>query len=191
MIGLFSGIVKLLGGTDGTVIGNSGDSLKVSSVTPTQQYVDNNQLYAAAVDVSMASSNTDNPLIYFRNPSGSGKRMYIRAISCGCTVTNVGAEWKIFSMPTVTVNGTSLPAYARNLNNSQPAATALVTTLPTVSSSGNFQGVLVTGQNTTSITFSEDYSICLQPNSAILLTGSPSSNNRNAAISLAWAEVTI
>jgi hypothetical protein len=33
MIGLFSGLVKLLGGTDGTTIGNVGDRLKVDSLS--------------------------------------------------------------------------------------------------------------------------------------------------------------
>lgn len=33
MIGIFTGLIKILGGTDGTVIGNSGDRLKVDTLT--------------------------------------------------------------------------------------------------------------------------------------------------------------
>jgi hypothetical protein len=190
----------IVGGTDGTTIGNVSDSLKVSvsnsavinvvSQDSAQYYCENNSLYSIGLDLNMAAAGTDNPLVLMRNPTGSGKKIAVWRVQCGSTVTNVGVEFKIFSSPTVTANGSSVTVYPRNVNNAQAAAVALITSLPTISASGNPLSFLSVGQNSNSIIFADDFSLYLQPNSSILITGSPSSNNRNASLTIVWAEVT-
>lgn len=153
-----------------------------------QQLVDTNQMYCIAVDLNMASSSTDNPLILLRNPLGSGKKIYIFKIQAGTTVTNVSVEFKVFGNPTVTSNGTSITAVSRNIGGGAPTATALVTSIPTISANGSGMSNLSQGQNSTPLFFGEDFSMEIQPGSSLLFTGSPSSNNRNAAITFIWLE---
>lgn len=162
-----------------------------SQANSAQFYCDDNKLYSIQVDVEMATSNTDNPLVLFKNPTGSGKQIFIEVITAGNTVTNVAAEFKLFHTPTVTANGTSKTPVARNINNSQPASVALVYTLPTVSSNGTSMDSAVSGQNSNSIEVTNSFSVCLQPDSMVLFTGDPSSNGRNASIKIIWAEVNV
>lgn len=277
------GQVEIVGGTDGTVIGNTGNRMLadvIVSSAPTfnvvaqdsaQYYCDNNQLYSLGLNLNMANASTDNPLVLFRNPLNSTKQLFIWRIQCGLPTTNVAAEFKLFSNPTLsttvatitnitqqslsttvtvttatphnatvgatatiagTVNfngsytvtavtsstiytftktpaplltiteltgtstsqsslGTDQTVYPRNVGNSQPASSALLNTLPTVSNNGSPLSFLNVGQNTTSVVFVDDLSICLQPGNSCLLTGSPTSNNRSASMTFTWAEVSL
>ena len=153
-------------------------------------YLQTNKLYSVGVDTSMTSSGTDNPLLYFRNPSGSNKTVYVFGIKVGVTITNVQAEFKVFHTPTVTANGTTVTPSVRNVGNSQPVASSLVTSLPTVSANGTQFNNINVGQNNNSMPILDGhFTIALQPNTSLLVTGNPSSNNRNASITVLWAEV--
>ena len=152
-------------------------------------FIKENRGYSVFLDVSAATSGTDNPLILLRNPNGSGKVIYVGFISGNTTVTNVSAEFKVFANPTVTVNGTAQTAISRNVGNSAPVASGLVTTLPTVTSNGSTICGSVTGQNSADVTIIDDFSVAIQPNNSILITASPSSNNRNMGIELMWVEI--
>lgn len=179
--------ISLVGASDGTRIGNSGDSLKVTS-TGVQDYVNQSKMFSASFDITAASAGSNNPLLLFRNPSGSGKVVYIYSIQAGCAVANVSFKFRLFANPTVTSNGTARTPRQRNIG-SATVASSLINTLPTVSSSGNELSALVNGQNTNSVVFAEGFSIEVQPNNAFLITGDPLSNNRAAVITITWVEL--
>lgn len=199
---IFPKKMGVVAGDDFTPIGHVGDALKTSiSAIPTvdvvsqdsaQYYCDTNQLYSAAADINCVTASTDNRILLFRNPSGSGKKIFVWAIVAGSTVTNVAIQFKVFANPTITSNGSTITAYPRNIGNSQPSAVGLVTSLPTITANGGFISNISVGQNTaSSIIFDSSFSVCIQPGNSILLTGNPTSNNRNAAVSIIWAEVNV
>lgn len=150
--------------------------------------LNNNQLYSAATEVQMTSAGVDNTLLLLRNPAGSGKTLYVFKIYAGTSVTNVAAVFKLFANPTVNSNGTALTVANRNIGGTG-ASVGLVNSLPTVSSTGTKMSSLALGQNNSSIIFAEDFSVALKPGNSLLVTGDPSSNNRQSILTIAWREV--
>lgn len=157
-------------------------------VDTSQGYLNNNNLYSAGFTKVMTSSATDNPLMLIRNPIGSGKDIFIQAINAGISVTNVFAVFKVWSTPTVTANGTAITTTSNYINNGASASVGLINSGPTVSSNGTLMKSLVCGQNNNSIIFGNEYTIGIKPGGSILVTGTPSSNNRAAELSITYAE---
>lgn len=85
--------------------------------------------------------------------------------------------------------GTTLNAYSFKRVASPMTATALVTTLPTTSSNGQQLIAMAQGQNSTQTTLIDQAQISLEPGENLLITGAPSSNNREVSVSLIWSEV--
>lgn len=150
--------------------------------------LDNNQLYSSAIEVNMAAASTDNPLLLLRNPAGSGKTLYIFKVQAGTSVTNVGVVFKVFSNPTITTNGTAVAVINRNIGGIS-SSVGLVNSLPTVSSTGGKLSSLSVGQNNNSIIFAEEFSVAVKAGNSLLVTGDPTSNNRQSILSIAWREV--
>lgn len=184
------GIVKLRGNSSNTLIGNVGDRLKVDSLSAGTNYLESNQMYSITASLNMAVANSNNPLIYFKNPTGSGKRILVTAIQANISVVNVGATFQVFDTNTVTTDGTAITPRVRNINNSQPASIANVFSLPTgVTLSTLSLHRIFIGQNSAGSNILENNFFILQPNSNFILTGDPSSNNRQAEITVVWGEL--
>ncbi len=169
----------------GAALGTGTNPLVTSS---TQGFLTGNVVYSAQADINQATAGIDNPLLLFRNPTGSGKTLFILEVRVGNTVANVSSEFKLFSMPTITANGTAVTAASNNINGGAGAATGLVTTIPTISANGTAMKSIAAGQNTNSEVFGEAFTTAVQPGGAFLVTGNPLSNNRSAAVSITWAE---
>jgi hypothetical protein len=186
------GIVKVKGNSDNTLIGNVGDRFKVDSISSnntTGNYVDTNKMYSLAIDVVMTSAGVNNPLILFRNPLGSGKKAQIFSIHCNNAITNVGALFRVFTSNTIITNGTAITPLVRNVNNGQPASVMLTNSSPTATLATSATHANFIGQNTTGLNILENTPIILQPDANLILTGDPTSNNRNSSLTLVWAEL--
>lgn len=143
------------------------------------------KLFGYAVGINQPASGTDNPLILLKNPSGSGKTIYLCFVSYGIAVANVFGTIRLYKDPTITSNGTSRTIVAFG-----SAATSMTLyTTPTISANGTLLTTEVSGQNNNSILLNIDYSITIAANSSLLITGDPGSNNRQAEISLRWIEL--
>jgi hypothetical protein len=164
-----------------------------SSSSPTagtiSDYVSANKVYVTAFNVNMPSAGTDNPLLLVRNPTGSGKILYVYKLGFGSTVANVSAIFKVFANPTVTANGTSQAAVSLNIGGGAPVASMLSTSTPTVTAAGSEIESYEAGSNNNSGSFVEDFSIHVAANNSLLITGNPASNNRDAALTIVWVEV--
>jgi hypothetical protein len=152
-------------------------------------YTSANKVYVTAFNVNMPSSGTDNPLLLVRNPTGSGKTLYVYKLGFGSTVANVSAVFKVFADPTVTANGTSQAATSLNVGGGAPTASVLATSTPTVTADGAEIESYEAGSNNNSGSFVEDFSIHVAANHSLLITGNPGSNNRDAALTIVWVEV--
>lgn len=161
----------------------------VVTVRKFEHLVETNKVYSVSLNMNAATGSADNGLIYIRNPSGSGKRLVIKRVIAGCDITNQIFTFKVFANPTVSVNGSSETPAARNIGNSQPAASALVTTLPTVTSTGTVLASVIYGSNGNSIDVIAENSVVVQEDNSILIVGRPGSNNRTAEITVVWAEI--
>lgn len=160
-----------------------------TTVSADRSDTDNNGSFSfSSVNLNLATAGTDNPVILLRNPSSSTVSVYIKGVTCGVVTTNVSALFNVYSTPTVTSNGTAQTPTNRTIGAST-AANLLVNTLPTVSSPGTVISSFNIAQNSNSASSVDPYQLKLPPNTAILITGNPSSNNRQSAITVVWSEV--
>jgi len=149
--------------------------------------VTDNKVFGVAISLNQVSAGSANPLLLIKNPSGSGKTLYVYLIAFGVAVTNVSSKFFIFSNPTVTTDGTSQTPSNQKIGSSTTSAIE-VYSLPTISANGNRIRSYQVGQNNNSIESIADFSIHLPANNTLLITGDPSSNNREAVITAVWAE---
>jgi len=164
---------------------NTAPTLNASAVSP-QIY----SLFSFSTPLFMASQNAENPLILLRNPSGSGIRIMIWQMFVGINVQNVNGIFKVFANPTVTSVGTLETPRARRVGTAGVAA-ALISSLPVIAALGDQLHAFTIGQNTNAESMVSEFSLTLEPNNAILITGKPSSNNRESAVSVIWTEITL
>jgi len=149
----------------------------------------NNQMYSCGVsNVNAASQNTDNPLLLLRNPTASVKTCFIKGIRAGTMTANRSFAYRVWANPTVTVIGITQTSTSLHFGGGAPAASVIITTLPTISSSGTQVENLVQGQNSQSYSLDEEFRIQIKSNNSLLLTGMPSGNNTASELTVQWAE---
>ena len=178
---------QLIINSDGSI--NTMPSLSIPQAASISNYVSNNQTYTVALDINMTVAGADNPLLLIKNPSGSGKVLFLYKVAFAVTVQNTSGLAKLYGDPTITLNGTSVTSQVNNFGDSQPASQMNAFQLPTISVLGARMASYYCGQNSNSVSAVEDMSIHIQPGHSILLTGNPSSNNRLGTLTIIWVEV--
>ena len=164
-----------------------------TSTTPPQSsqigdYTNADKVFSVSSKLNAALSSVENPMFLIRNPTGSGKKIYIVRGEAGTTDANITVDVRVFSSPTVTANGTVVTP-VNNKVGSVAASSVLANSLPTVSANGSVLRDVVNGQNSNSVPFAQDSAIIMPENSAILITARPSTNGREVAITLIWIEI--
>lgn len=150
------------------------------------------KMYQCAFEVNSANS-SENALVLFRNPAGSGKTVSIEAIYALLTNT-VGSQiiYRWYSQPTITGVGTSQTITSMYFGGGAPAAVVGVYTLPTRSANGTRVGSgLAIGGTSGGQVYHREYNgtVMLAPGQDILLTGQGDGTNRNSCITFHWSEV--
>jgi len=145
-------------------------------------------MYSVAKYVNAASTGADNPLLYIRNPVGSGKTLYIYALYVGVTVTNTLMNFLVWYNPTATANGTAATPVNNCIGGGFGASAMLATTLPTITNSGtNIKGIEIKETQVSLMDFL-NFSIQVKEGNSLLITGKPSLANKVASITIVWAE---
>lgn len=163
------------------VLASDQTTVPISTGLPT--FLD--KTFGFAIGINQPTAGSDNPLIYLRNPSGSGKIFYLGFRSYGIAVANVLGTVRLYRNPTVSANGTSQTV----VQFGTATTVTLVTTVPTVTSFGTLINSEVSGQNTSSLQTNYDYKVAILAGESLLITGDPGSNNRQAEISIRWIEI--
>ena len=172
----------------GVELGNTDANPIHTTSVSSQFYLKNSMIFSLTASVNMVTSGLDNPLIYLKNPSTSSKVYYIASINAGTTVTNVQASFKIFANPITTSDGTTETARQRYVGTSPVSGTSRSYSTPTVTTPGGILSNLNHGQNNNSVKFADEFTMALYPGNSLLITGNPSSNGRNAVLSIVWIE---
>ncbi len=168
----------------------SGGRLMTDTVVTntSQNYLYQYRLYSLGIDVSLMTSGTANPAILIRNPANSGKNIYIYKIAGGVQVANVSVIFTLYSMPTISSNGSTIAISSRFINSGAGASAMLITSLPTASALGTSLMSSVATQNSNSVVIVSEFSIGIAPGGSLLITGNPTSSSRTASFEVAWAE---
>lgn len=163
------------------VIASDQSTVPVSVGLPT--FLD--KTFGYATGINQPTSGTDNPLILIKNPNASGKTVYFSFISYGIAVANVFGVLRAYRNPTITSDGTS-----KTIIQFGSSSTVLsLYEVPTISANGTLLGTAVCGQNSNSFINQINFEVTVAANSNLLITGNPSSNNRQAEITIRWIEI--
>lgn len=190
-------IIRIEGPTGNDLVVNPDGSINVDGLSvgvdiPTAntiaKYVEEGKVFSISTTQNMDSAGTDNPLVYIKNPSASGKVLYLYRVVLGLKVENNYGLFKIFKNPTVTADGTSLTKTNRNIGDSNTSSMEAYY-LPTVTSNGTEILSYINAANANSVEILKDFSIFVQAGNSVLITGDPKSNGRPAVITAVWAEV--
>lgn len=173
---------------------DTGDNLKVNpsgSINVqdiSSSYAEQDKLYSIAAEINLSGIGEVNAFL-FRNPSGSGKTVYLTKLIT-CLISSVGAEVRVrvYKSPTVTSNGASITVSPARIGGSPPASLSLCTALPTISSRGTLIRVF-NSANTSTFTNEIDSRIIVEANNSFLITGQSTSTNKPLGLNLAWVEL--
>ncbi len=156
--------------------------------TNASAYSFDGKAFSFSGDFVLANAGGNNNVLLIKNPTGSGKLVYIQKITLGTQVGNVSIGAKLFSSPIVTANGIAKTLTNNRIGNISIAST-LIYQAPTTSSSGIEIRAGVQGQNANHIIVSDDSIIILQENQSLLLTGNPLSNSRSINYTITLIEI--
>lgn len=148
------------------------------------------RLYSQILTINMATA-TENRIILFRNPSGSGKVIYLQRLQVLLTNTNNSSGViRGYVAPTVTTNGTPLTPVNTNVGGGGASSIADVFSTPVVSAVGTlaFATRVQGGDGAQPTDFDFDGSTAINPGVDVLITGTPDGNNRELIITIMWLE---
>ena len=145
--------------------------------------------YSVNVEQNANSANQDNPIIFFKNPSNSGKNVLITRFLIDVITKGGQSTVRIWSNPTVTINGTSV-AINNNFLGGPSNVSSIVNaySVPTVTYKGTRLRSISCGKDSNSFTLATDGSFIIAPNNAVLITAQPEANDRIVALTLSWKE---
>jgi len=150
--------------------------------------IQENYIYSFAFEFNLITAGIDNNFVLIRNPSGSNKVLYLKTIILDVLTKGGQAAIKLWADPTITVNGTAQTVMGRNIGNGAGASVILVTSGPTSTAKGIRITGFSCGKDSNSMIDAVDYTLALQPNHSILVTGDPDANNRVVTATMIWIE---
>lgn len=148
-----------------------------------------NKVYSASFVVNLATGNTENRACLIRNPSGSGKNMYLGACVFDVVTKDSQAGFTFWKSPTITATGTAQTISSGRIGGSPPSSIANIFSTPTASATGTQFREFSVGLNANSYDYDFNLAVILEPGQDLLVTGNPTANNKNVSITLVWAEV--
>lgn len=138
---------------------------------------------------------TEVPFVLIKNPSGSGKSIYIASIFLQSDPSEAGnwSIYQIYANPTVTANGTAITPQ----NNTIGAGNASIATpfySSTVSANGALLGIVQSGGNNNGPTFTgsvilPEQPIVIPPNNSMLVTAKAKGNGTLCNFWFQWWEI--
>lgn len=147
----------------------------------------NKRAYQTTYTYSAINSGTEYPVLYIRNPLGSGKTTFIRYITTGNTTgASKSITLRVYANPTVTANGTAVASPSMYVGGGALAPTTLATSVPTVTSNGTVLSQIVCTNEQGSLDY--DWGLLIAPNNSLLITVTGSANNQTVDTNIIWTE---
>ncbi len=132
---------------------------------------------------AITAGTTETPFLLLRNPNASGKTVKIYKMNFIGT-----GLFRMYSLPTITVNGTTVAPQLRKITSGAQGNVGLATTLPTATSNGT---LLQTYSNTAQAIGILEFPsyIILPANTSLLITTAMGANNTLTYALIEWAEL--
>jgi hypothetical protein len=181
--------VKVTSYTSGTANATMRATASTSTtITTSGGAVSSGAVFSVAVlNFSLATTGTENPILYMTNTSSNTVSAYIESSYCGINTANRQASFEVYTNPTVSANGTVVTPVNRAVGNSATSAMNVYKG-PTITSNGSLISTIINAQNANSISIVDAYNLKILPGNSILITGNPGTNSTGIYISLTWSE---
>lgn len=185
---IISGENQALPGQFTNILAANGRLLvETSEAEASNHLIEGKVFYATVSSYTLISAGSNNPIFLVKNPSGSGKTMFLFSVVANCRVTNVQVTFLLFKNPTILTNGTSFTPANANFSHTNTSSLEVYTGSTVVSTGTLIVGDQV-GQNSNSSNMILSERIAIAPGQTLLLTGDPFSNNRAIIMSIGWVE---
>jgi hypothetical protein len=171
-----AGVNKLTVNADGSI----------NAIASNYSLVKNQKSFGCNVEQNVASTGEQNVLLV-RNPSGSGKSMFINIFECAVLGSATRYRVRLYQKPTVTAAGTSTGTFSNTVTSAPTAAVGLIYVLPTTSARGTRMSTY-SQEGVSSIFEKFDYGIDLMPGYDLLITADFDATNKVLGINLQWSE---
>lgn len=179
-------------GSQTTTINNGTTTLAINTDGslnfryPERLAVGNSTEFGFSIEQNQANTG-EQDLILFRNPTGSGKTVYINKINVGEIDTITRFRIRVYQKPTITAVGTAGTTFSLQIKGSPATAAALVYTLPTISARGT--RIRSYSQADTGSKWEDfQYGISLAEGFDMLITGDTDASNKVLFASFYWRE---
>lgn len=164
----------------------ASDQTQVSIRFPDRTLLAAGQLFGFSIEQNQASTGEQN-LILFRNPSASGKTVYITKINCGSVDTLTRFKIRVYQKPSVSAVGTAGTIFSYQIKASPPSSVCLVYTVPSISAKGT--KIRSYSQADTGSKWEDfRFGISLEAGQDILITGDTDASNKILFADFQWSE---
>lgn len=163
-------------------------ALWVHTLPGEADFTDDGVYYNSVVEFTLPTNGTESAFFFLKNPSGSGKKLFIDDVQCDIVTKGQEALFRMYVNPTSSANGTAATISSSYIGGGTAASSATAFTGPTVSANGTKFRVFSVGKDAGSTDVSFNFGLEIAANNTILFTGTPSANNVIVAISIRWAE---
>jgi hypothetical protein len=165
----------------------------VTSADTAEDHTLNNETFSVARDTTPAAA-AESPFIFLKNPTGNAVNLNILSIVCAAisslgSATGVQTVVRVYSNPTVTVNGTAMTINKQRVG-SVIASVMQAFSVPTVTANGALLDVFaISSQGESTVDDIIDYTLILQPNNTLLITVQGTVNGPSeVAVVVEWSE---
>lgn len=142
--------------------------------------------YTSYTDFNNISSG-EQDFFLMKNPAGSGKRLMITHLSFGVDSSSARSIIKVYSDPTITIDGTAIPVVNTYIRDSNPSSVVSCFKLPTISARGSALNLQILPANQPSRGLNRFYLV--DPGHDILVTINNSIGNAATFAEAYWLEV--
>lgn len=145
------------------------------------------QSFLTSYEGTVGTSETD--VLLIKNPTAGTKNVFLDAIIL--TAVTAGRTFWVrgYENPTITANGTTVLTHGVVKRSTEPSASLLAYSAPTISARGDRNFVVTSGQFQLSIPLEFRPMVVLYPNYNFLFTILASGNTSAFAIDLRWREI--
>lgn len=164
---------------------------RLLNLPPIAFHAEKDQLFQLCWETDDLDS-SEKDLILVRNPDSSGKQLkIIKVIFNNYDSVNSLANFRIYTAPSITSNGSSLTVYPCREGASLPSSVVNAYYEPTISSRGKkrYSGSTSGGAlSSNALVIPIDNGLIIDPGYDMLITGQADGTNRDVSITLLWGE---
>lgn len=144
------------------------------------------QTYTASIDFESVGQTTEKGMIYLKNPSDSGVRVFVTHLVFSTDCTSTRSKYRVYLDPTTTADGTSLTVNNCAAIDSPPSSAIELYKYPTVTANGDL--VTMKQVPAASPSFGQNRVFLIDPGHELLASVTNDIINAATFVQIYWVE---